>query len=548
MICEFCGNFNNGNRAGGRPKCCGAITAGAMTGRTIGSFRILGELGRGNRGVVYLARQISLDRLVALKLLAEELKDQQSAREEFFTEAKLAAKLDFPNTVSPVEAGEADGLCYFAMEFVRGENVEDRLGREKQLPFDDIRRIALAVADALDCAWEKCRMIHGDIKPANILLPADDSAIKLADFGLASIGESNGVAQGTPLYAAPELICPEMGERDCRADIYSLGVMLYELSAGKAPFSGDPSVILENHLHLIPTPLHRLAPDFPEEFTGLVDRMLRKSHTERPQSWSEVAGTLRAIGEPALQAKPPRRPWTAVLTASLAALAIGLAAGYFLTGSGKKAEKAPPPSTQATISPPQPETVPAAPLFATATEVKEKKEEKAEQPVQEVKAKPTPPPPPALKESPPEIPKQTQMPAPRRRPQFRLPTREAKAPEVAETPPAPPKKPPETQPVQQKKSPETQPKPAVQPGADYFQAAKAGNITLIRQKLADGVEINAADANGYTALMLASFREHEPLVRYLLSQGADRTIRNQYNQTAADLAPDRSEVKRLLNE
>lgn len=534
MICEFCGTHNqDADSKPGRRTCCGSTPAREMAGRMIGGFRILAELGRGNRGVVYLARQLSLDRLVALKLLAPELREKKSARDEFFTEAKLAAKLDFANTVQPVDAGEADGECYLAMEFIRGENVEDQLVREKKLPVGDICRIALAVADALDNAWRKFGMIHGDVKPANIMIPADGGAIKLADFGLASLGGKSEIAQGTPLYAAPELICPEIGERDFRADIYSFGIMLYELAAGEAPFSGEPAVILENHLHLVPPPVERRAPELPNELAQLIDRMIRKNPAERPSSWREVAETIRRAQAAPLRIEPPRRlvPYAVLPAAVLPALALGLAAGYFLIGpSAEHVETAKPEPVQAVVpaKPPPPEPV------------------KEPAPVQAVEkpmivpepVKITPPP---LPEPPVEMPKAVAKPKPAPRPRPEKPkipevVRAAvkEAPKVPEAAPAP-------API-----PEPPPKPVVPPGADYFQAAKSGDIVVIRRKLAAGVDVNATDANGYTALMLAAFRNHEPLVKFLLAHGADRKLRNQYQQSAADLAPDRSEVQRLL--
>ncbi|MGE4565840.1 MAG: serine/threonine protein kinase [Victivallaceae bacterium] len=538
MICEFCGTHNqDADSKPGRRNCCGSTPAGEMAGRTVGGFRILAELGRGNRGVVYLARQMSLDRLVALKLLAPELRQKKSARDEFFTEAKLAAKLDFANTVQPVEAGEADGECFLAMEFIRGENVEDRLVREKKLPAGDICRIALAVADALENAWRKFGMIHGDVKPANIMIPADGGEIKLADFGLASIGGKSEIVQGTPLYAAPELICPEIGEKDFRADIYSLGIMLYELAAGKAPFSGEPAVILENHLHLVPPPVERLAPELPAELAKLIDRMIRKKPAERPASWREVAETIRRAQAAPLRLEPSRRlvPYAALPAVALPALALGLAAGYFLIGpSAENVETAKPEPVKAVVPaklpPPEPVKEPAPPQTAETPMT-------APEPVSEP-VKITPPP---LPEPPVETPKAVAKPKPAPRPKPEKPktpevVREAvkEAPKAPEAPPAP------------APTPEPPPKPVVPPGADYFHAAKNGDVAVIRRKLAAGVDVNAVDANGYTALMLAAFRNHEPLVRFLLARGADRKLRNQYQQSAADLAPDRSEVQRLL--
>ena len=259
--------------------------------RAIGSqYQLVRLLGRGGMGAVYLAREPALDRAVAIKVLPPEASDS-SSRERFRREARTAAKLTHPNIVPLHTFGEADGMMYSVMGFVQGESLADRLGREGQLSPDEARRLLAQIADALDYAHRQ-GVVHRDIKPDNILL--DDSSGKpmLTDFGVAkaSVGGETltavGTALGTPHYMSPE---QASGERDLdgRSDLYSLGVMGYQMLTGQLPFEGDSfREIIVQHMTKEPTPIKSVAPSVPDDVALTLDRCLVKDPEAR---WPDAA-------------------------------------------------------------------------------------------------------------------------------------------------------------------------------------------------------------------------------------------------------------------
>ena len=268
-----------------------------LKGRDIAGFRILAELGRGNNGIVYLARQLTLDREVALKLLLPELAAEPEYTRSILREARLAARLDHPNIVQALDAGSSpDGFCFFAMEYVPGRTLEDiRIHHPEELSFRFLLDLSIQLADALAYAWKHCRMIHGDIKPGNLLIRDGDRRLKLADLGLARISGVPGADEivVTPLYAAPEVIRGEFAKVGQTSDIYSFGVMFYELAAGKPPFRGDTDFLIDAHQNLPPPPLWEANPDIDPELAGFVMQMLEKEPEHRPADWKEVAAFLR---------------------------------------------------------------------------------------------------------------------------------------------------------------------------------------------------------------------------------------------------------------
>ncbi|MEX2583450.1 MAG: protein kinase [Gemmatimonadota bacterium] len=255
------------------------------------------EVGRGGMAIVYLARDHRHRRRVALKVLLPELASAVGAQ-RFQREVRAAARLVHPNILPLYDSGATSGLLYYVMPFVEGESLAERLSRAGPLTATEAARIGCAIADALACA-HRLGIVHRDVKPANVLLSADDHP-SLADFGLAfsEHGVANprltvtGVMLGSPPYMSPEQI-KGAGSVDGRADVYSLGCVLFEMLSGVAPFSG-PSIqsVLHGHLLQPPPSLSRLRPDVPAAIGGLVARMMEKNAERRPSA-DEVATGLR---------------------------------------------------------------------------------------------------------------------------------------------------------------------------------------------------------------------------------------------------------------
>lgn len=256
------------------------------------------ELGRGNNGIVYLARQQLLDRQVACKLLLPERAEEQGFIDSFFREARTAAKLSHPNVVQALDVGCSDGLYFFIMEYVDGESLEDmRLNSPEKVTPKLILQLSIQLANALQYAWTKFSMTHGDIKPENLMICRSSRQLKLADLGLARISGSGEVGEimATPLYVSPEVITNGGNPPDPRSDIYSFGVMLYELNCGKPPFDGDMELLLNRHLTEKPRPLLTRNPDMDPEFANFIDTMLEKDPEKRPGSWFAVETVLQRI-------------------------------------------------------------------------------------------------------------------------------------------------------------------------------------------------------------------------------------------------------------
>ena len=217
-------------------------------GCIIGDFVILEKLGAGSIGTVYKATQLSLDRLVALKILSPEYTTSKGI-EDFLREARAAAKLTHTNLVQSYAVGEDDGFCYMAMTYVNGENLRTRLRREGRIPVDEALHITQQVAEALYYAWDEAGLIHRDVKPDNIMI-TDDGIVKLTDLGLAmnqSEWHEGMDVSGSPSYMSPEQF---RGEKlDPRSDVYSLGVSLYQMISGRLPFESDSvKKLAEMHL------------------------------------------------------------------------------------------------------------------------------------------------------------------------------------------------------------------------------------------------------------------------------------------------------------
>jgi serine/threonine-protein kinase len=295
-------------------------------GAQFGSYRIVSEIGRGNNGVVYLARQEPLDREVALKVLLPELSGNREYIDILMNEARYAARLCHPNIVQALDAGSFDGLYFLAMEYVHGRTLEEiRLDSPEILSLEFLIDLSIQLADAMSYAWENFQMTHGDIKPENLLICDDGKTLKLADLGLANVnghaGDEVDSIMATPMYVAPELISSE-GTRSVLSDIYSFGVMFYELIAGKPPFRGNTDHLLRCHLEAPVPPLLTVNPDVPVELAEFTHRMLEKSPQNRPGSWAEVRAFLedfrdRRNNAGKQPAQPEAKPAPKVLSARL---------------------------------------------------------------------------------------------------------------------------------------------------------------------------------------------------------------------------------------
>lgn len=270
-----------------------------MVGQTIGKYRIVAQLGRGGMATVYKAYQPALDRYVAIKVLYGHLAENQNFVDRFEREAKAIASLRHPNIVQVFDFDKQDDVYYMAMEFINGptlkQELEERHRQKKSFTLEEIGRIMVALCQAVDYAHHR-GMIHRDLKPANFIL-TEDGQVLILDFGIAKIvggtkHTMTGAVIGTPAYISPE---QGQGERgDHRSDIYSLGVVLYEMVTGKIPFDADtPYAVILKHIN-DPLPLPRsVKPDIPEAVERIILKALSKNPDSRFQSGLEFAEAIR---------------------------------------------------------------------------------------------------------------------------------------------------------------------------------------------------------------------------------------------------------------
>ena len=325
-----------------------------LTGRSLKQYLLVGQLGAGGMGVVYRARDTVLGREAAVKVLSADRLQDEEARERFFREARAASALNHPNVVTVYEIGSADGIDFIAMELVSGQTLHQLLGL-RRLRVAEASDYALQAAEGLTRA-HAAGVVHRDIKPGNLVI-TNDGLLKVLDFGLARLNEASrrigddretdtmfatraGAVMGTLAYMSPEQARGD--EAGPASDIFSLGVVIFEMLTRQLPFSGDSQLARMHNLHFTPPKdLRTLSPDVPDELARIVAGMLEKDLNARYASMADVrrdlkraAGLATTTSEPSpassaasAEAEPPTGSPRLVRIAMLAALAIGGTAG-----------------------------------------------------------------------------------------------------------------------------------------------------------------------------------------------------------------------------
>ena len=280
-------------------------------GAQIPGYQILRQLGAGAMARVYLAKQISLDRMVAIKVLPQKFTSNPDFVARFYAEGKAAAKLNHPHIVQAFDVGKSGEYHYFVMEFVDGRTVFDDITEHGPYAEADAVRIGIETARALDHAHQQ-GFIHRDVKPKNIMMTDAEQRTKLADMGLARAVSDReaaeaeaGKAYGTPYYISPEQIRGEV-DVDARADIYSLGATLYHMVTGQVPYDGpNPSAVMHKHLKNELIPPDHLNTELSSGISEVIEVCMAKDRNKRYSSAADLLQDLEAIqrGEPPLQAR-----------------------------------------------------------------------------------------------------------------------------------------------------------------------------------------------------------------------------------------------------
>ena len=276
----------------------------------IPGYKIMGKLGSGAMAVVYKAKQISLDRTVAIKVLPKKFVEKSDYVERFYKEGRLAAKMNHNNIVQAIDVGEVGGLYYFVMEYVEGKTLHDDLSKGKIFNEDEAIDLILQLVSALGHA-HSMGLVHRDVKPKNIMINKSGT-VKLADMGLAretsdakAAKHEEGKAFGTPYYIAPEQIRGLL-DIDGQADIYALGATLFHMVTGRVPFeASSPSEVMKKHLKEPLTPPDHINTALTTGISEVIEVMMAKNRKERYNNMDDVMSDLKAVrnGQPPLLAR-----------------------------------------------------------------------------------------------------------------------------------------------------------------------------------------------------------------------------------------------------
>ncbi len=269
-----------------------------LVGGSLGGYDLVEKIGEGGMGTVYRARDKGLDRFIAVKVLPAELAKDRIYRTRFLREARTLARIAHPNLIHIYTVGEEEGRYFFAMELIEGETLSGRIRRAHPLPFDEIVRIASQVMSAL-AKVHAAGVTHRDVKSANIMLTSDGRAL-LMDLGLARQESAGGLTSPGMVLGTPEYMSPEQAEGEragAQSDIYSLGVVMYEMLAGKVPFTGKSVLaVLRRQVEEMPPGVRSVRADAPEALVRIVEKAMRKKAPERYQTVEEMARDLLKCG------------------------------------------------------------------------------------------------------------------------------------------------------------------------------------------------------------------------------------------------------------